>query len=273
MKHVKSIQPAFTLIELLVVISIIGLLVSLLLPALSGAREAARVSACLSNQRQIMLAQQSFSAERKGWLVRNWQNGAPDALTTGASREWHFEDPLWGWNTVLSQQMGGNRDVFACPSDDQEGQYGVFTDQAWAGDDHEIDDMAASYRWNMSHFPDTDHGLKIDDFPRTSDSMMVAEGYSTAAQPQMYFATYETGDSAVGELTPDNAAYDRHGFEGNVRDGRSVFAFLDGHAAVNTWGDSWEPRGTDPAGPLTAWRMLYLGSVYNGGNPLTNQSP
>lgn len=58
----------FTLIELLVAISIIALLVALVLPALTSAREAARASVCLSSIRQMGLASQMYRDDHDQYL-------------------------------------------------------------------------------------------------------------------------------------------------------------------------------------------------------------
>src|SRR3954463_11462896 len=61
-------RKAFTLVELLVVIGIIAVLISVLLPALSKARQRAQTVACSSNLHQITLAALMYAAEFNGHL-------------------------------------------------------------------------------------------------------------------------------------------------------------------------------------------------------------
>jgi prepilin-type N-terminal cleavage/methylation domain-containing protein/prepilin-type processing-associated H-X9-DG protein len=63
----KNVNSGFTLVELLVVIAVIGILVSMLFPAVQAVRGAARQSSCLNNLRNVVLAAHNFEASNQSF--------------------------------------------------------------------------------------------------------------------------------------------------------------------------------------------------------------
>ena len=133
MPHVGRRAIGFTLVELLVVIGIIAVLISVLLPALSMAREQARRAKCLSNLRQDGMALMMYAGENRGALPQHLGNSL-----------WLFDIPLGTRDAMLS--YGARRETMYCPSNDEWQN----ADTLWnfpTGDENSSIHSATGYQW------------------------------------------------------------------------------------------------------------------------------
>ncbi len=97
----------FTLIELLVVVAIIALLISILLPALGGAREQTKAVRCLANLKDIGHAMQMYFVEHNDWFPTARSNHHP---LTGTYYGGHpGRPPGWGYTNLTARDTPAGR--------------------------------------------------------------------------------------------------------------------------------------------------------------------
>jgi prepilin-type N-terminal cleavage/methylation domain-containing protein/prepilin-type processing-associated H-X9-DG protein len=131
---------AFTLIELLVVISILGILASLLLPALSRGKQKAQGVYCLNNGKQMMLAMTLYCGDSNDLFPpnpddgntlpgHNWCSGQAGVHGSAEFNSDILADPN---RSLLAPYLKGNVAVFHCPGDRRQGPY-QGSNPAWVG--------------------------------------------------------------------------------------------------------------------------------------------
>ena len=122
----QKTQSAFTLIELLVVIAIIAILAAILFPVFAQARESARKTVCLSNEKQIGFAVKMYGQDNDGSLYHHHEDYVLDdgsqvhdlpadigGCVGGGAGNSNAEKP-WA---IFFQPYMKNRDAIFCPSD------------------------------------------------------------------------------------------------------------------------------------------------------------
>jgi prepilin-type N-terminal cleavage/methylation domain-containing protein/prepilin-type processing-associated H-X9-DG protein len=225
----KPAGKGFTLIELLVVIAIIGILASMLLPALSSARDKAKGVNCLSNRKQLALGWLLYADDNTDRMVLNGNSWDPSVSWVTGLMTWDLNPDntnflrLAGPNALLSAYTGKNTSIYGCPADTF-----LHGRQRQAGWSRRLRSVSMNFALGSNVTPSDTWGAQS-----------VAK-LSAVTQPSLRWVFIdEHPDSINNGIFPvfmkRNSWQD---FPGSLHAGAATIAFADGHSELKKWMES-----------------------------------